>query len=114
MNIYLLGKIAEDMVNKGVEKIRKETEKKAELIYKFFDNHPAYKPSINGLYRSKTTIVIDTKGQTEEILNKAKKQGIVIGPGYGDKAKKQMRISNFPAHKISQVKQLLQILKSSS
>jgi phosphoserine aminotransferase len=113
MNIYLLGKVAEDMITKGVENIRKETEKKANLIYTFFDNHPIYKPLIKGRYRSKTTIVIDTKGQTEELLRKAEKQGIIIGPGYGDLAKKQMRISNFPAHTLGQVKQLLELLKDS-
>jgi phosphoserine aminotransferase len=112
LNIYLLGKIADDMYHKGIEKIRKDIEKKATMLYNFFDNHPSYRARTPNRYRSKTTIIVKTMGKTEKIAKKLKEKGIIIGLGYGDKYNDEMRIANFPTHTISQVKKLLTILKT--
>lgn len=109
-NIYLLGKVAEDMIKKGLGKIRQETEKKADIIYKFFDNHSRYKAKISKPYRSKTTIVIDVDGETKKVMDKLEKNGIIVGKGYGDKKDDEIRIANFPSHTISQVKKIISIL----
>lgn len=107
LNIYLLGKVAEDMYTKGIEKIRQETEKKATMLYDFFDHHPFYHPRTPKEFRSKTTIIINTQGTTSEIAKKLQKEGIVIGLGYGDNKDDEMRIANFPTHTVDQVRNLL-------
>ena len=112
LNIYLLGKVAEDMSNKGIATIRKETEEKADLLYDFFDNHPRYHPIAPLYYRSKTVIVIDTKGETPKILKELEQHNIILGPGYGNNKDIEMRIANFPAHSVEQVKQLIELLKN--
>ena len=107
LNIYLLGKVAEDLLHHGVEKMKKETEQKAKLLYDFFDNHSLYKPFVSPEHRSPTTIVINTQGDTEKILDKLKKRGYVVSRGYGERKEDQIRIANFPAHTIRQVKAFL-------
>jgi phosphoserine aminotransferase len=114
LNIYLLGKVAEDMIAYGLAKIRSETEKKADMIYKFIDKHPVYEAKILKPYRSKTTIVIDVKGKTKQIMDKLEKNGVIVGKGYGDKKDEEIRVANFPAHKIAQVKKLIGILKATT
>ncbi|MEZ4824364.1 MAG: aminotransferase class V-fold PLP-dependent enzyme, partial [Ignavibacteria bacterium] len=66
LGIYLLGKVCENMLNRGIENIRTETEEKSKLLYDFFDNHKTLKPFVHNLTdRSKTIINIDTgKDQT--------------------------------------------------
>lgn len=108
LGIYLLGKVARDMVEEGIETIRQNTDKKAKLIYDFFDNHPTYHPFIKGLNRSVTTIVIDVNGQTKIITDRLTQKGFIVGKGYGDKKESQIRIANFPTHTLQQVEELLQ------
>lgn len=107
MNIYLLGKVAEDMLTTGIEKIRKDTEKKADLIYKFFDEHESFEPYVKDPYRSKTTIVIDVNGHSESITKQLAPDGFIIARGYGKRKDRHIRIGNFPAHALQQTKSLL-------
>src|SRR3989338_8744029 len=61
LGIYLLGRICDAYIEQGIDRIRKETDEKAGLLYDFFDAHPKLKPFVkNPAWRSKTTIVIDT------------------------------------------------------
>jgi phosphoserine aminotransferase len=106
--IYLLGKVCEDMLARGIENIRKETDEKAKLIYDYFDQHAQYKPLIKEInFRSKTTIVIDTNGQTQNILPLLAEQGYILSSGYGKQKDQQIRIANFPSLSLIQTKNLL-------
>lgn len=108
LNIYLLNKILEKMLRIGIDKIRQDTDKKAELFYDFFDNSK-YKPNISVREnRSKTVIVVNTDGDTKKIMAKLKNNGIIVGEGYGQNKDTQIRIANFPVHKIRDVKDLIQ------
>lgn len=108
LNIYLLGKVLGDMRKVGLGKIKKDIDAKAKLIYEYFDNHKELKPAVqDSAWRSQTTIIVNTQGKTKKILEKLTKKGIVISKGYGDKKDDQIRIANFPAHKIVDVKKLL-------
>jgi len=111
LNIYLLNKVIKDMLRIGLKKIRQDTEKKAETLYKFFDNHKIYEAFIkNPKFRSPTTIVIDVKGESENIRNKLAKKGFIVGAGYGDNEYNHIRIANFPSHKLKDVKQMLKYI----
>ena len=107
LGIYLLGKVAKDLMSIGVDTLRQNTEEKAKLIYDFFDNHTTYRPFINGSNRSMTTIVIDANGQAMQTVARLAEQGIIIGKGYGNQKDNQIRIANFPTHSLQQVKDLL-------
>lgn len=108
LGIYLLGKVCEDMLAEGIEKIRHETEVKADMVYDYFDKSTRFKPYIrNKKIRSKTTIVIDVSGKSAEITSKLAGEGMVVSRGYGANKENHIRIANFPAHTVDDVKRLL-------
>jgi phosphoserine aminotransferase len=106
-NIYLLGKVAEDMLSVGLEIIRRQTEEKAQLLYGFFDKHKKYKPYVEKPYRSKTTIVISVNGESENIVKNLEKKGMIVAQGYGKRKEQHIRIANFPSISTTATKKLL-------
>ncbi len=108
--LYLLGKVTQDFLKKGIENIRKETDKKAEMLYDFFDAHGQFQPFIKDeKFRSSTTIEIDVQGQSDEIVKHLSKKGIIVGKGYGEFKERHIRIANFPGHGIREVERLIKI-----
>ncbi len=111
-NIYLLGKIADDLNNKGLDSICSETEKKANLIYSFFDKHPNINPFVRDTnIRSLTTIVLESKVDTEKIHTKLEFNDFVVSKGYAGYKDKHIRIANFPMHTFEDVSNLLYLFK---
>ena len=111
LNIFLLSKVAEDMLKIGIDKIRKQTEQKENLFHKFFKKNTEYKyfvPSEKN--RSKTVLVVRPPEGSVKLLEKLKKHGLIVGKGYGKYKEEYIRISNFPAHSVTNVKKLLQYL----
>lgn len=112
LGIYLLGKIAGDMLKKGLEKIQKETEEKAAMLYRFFDQHAQFEPFVkNPAFRSKTVIVVNTQVSSGEIIQKLNSKNLVVGSGYQEYKSKQIRIANFPATSLEETECLLKSLK---
>jgi phosphoserine aminotransferase len=109
MAIYVLGKVAEDMNYIGIEKIRKQTEKKAELLYSFLDKSANFQTFVkNKHHQSQTVVVADVlKGTATELIEKNKENGIIIGSGYGQFKSSQIRIANFPAVNLEQIESLI-------
>lgn len=108
LGIYLLGKICDELNEIGIAKIRSDTKKKSDLIYNFFNEHPKYKPFVkNKNFQSKTVIAIDTLEDTQKIMQKLAENGIIVGSGYKELKDKQIRIANFPMHKIEDVERML-------
>jgi len=106
--VYLLGKVASDMLKKGIKTIREETVEKADHIYKFFDQHNRFRPFIKDKdFRSKTTIVVDVGNKSKQVRKKLQNKGLVVGSGYGDYKDSHIRIANFPAHQLDDIKRLL-------
>ena len=110
--IYMFNEIIKDMNSYGIEKIRSETEFKSKLIYEFFESSDYLSPFVNNVGgRSKTVCVANTKGDSNLVITKLKKQGFFIGSGYKEMKASQIRIANFPAHKIKDCKNLVGTLK---
>lgn len=110
LGIYLLGKICGDFLEKGINNIRRETEEKARILYKYFETCEKYKPSVSEKkFRSLTTIVIDTQGETAAILPHLEKNGFIVSRGYGAFKEDQIRIANFPSQSLKDVKGLLSV-----
>lgn len=111
MAIYLLGKIAEDFNQIGVKNIRKETEQKAQLLYKFLDKQSGYSSFVKEKsQRSQTVIVANTDKPSADIIKSIKAKGMVVGSGYGQFKDSQLRIANFPATPTEQVQELITAL----
>ncbi|MBC8153364.1 MAG: aminotransferase class V-fold PLP-dependent enzyme [Bacteroidetes bacterium] len=110
--IYLLGKIAEDFNRIGIDVIRKQTEEKARMLYKFLESSPAFSPFVaEDRHRSQTVAVADCTKPSSEVINAVKQAGMVIGSGYGKHKDTQIRIANFPATSTEQIARLIGELK---
>ena len=96
--IYLLGMVARDMLEKGIDMIRRETEYKAAVLYHGFEQHEKLSPFIEEKkYRSKTVIVAQGNNTNtfKDALSKVK---MIVGDGYGPFINNHIRIANFPTH----------------
>jgi len=111
LDIYLLNKVAKDFNTVGLDNLREEAKAKAKLLYDYFDNEFVYKPLIKTPYRSITTIVIEVEGNAEKIANSLTSQGYIVSKGYRQYGNNHIRIANFPAHSITDVKNLIEALK---
>jgi phosphoserine aminotransferase len=112
--IYLLGKVAEDFNRIGIDSVRRQTEEKARLLYKFIDNSPAYSALVTEeRHRSQTVIVAKTTRPAPEVMATAEAAGMIVGSGYGKFKDMQIRIANFPAVSAGQTAALIQVLKKS-
>lgn len=111
--IYLLGRVSEYLNKYGIEKVRTETEEKAKLLYNFFDDHKIFKPSVeNKSDRSQTIININVGDGQSVVKKRLAENGIIVGLGYGKLKDSQIRIANFPMHKIEDVKRIIEIFKT--
>lgn len=112
LGIYLLGRVCGYLNKYGIENIRKETDEKAEMLYNYFDNYDSLNPFVKDKSdRSKTIVNIDTNSRQSEIKKLLSDNGILVGSGYGKLKDSQIRIANFPMHKISDVTKIINLLK---
>ncbi len=110
--IYLLGKIAEDLNQIGIDTVRRQTEDKARLLYKFIEGDERYAPFVKEeRHRSPTVVVANTKAPAKDVMAKAKEAGLIVGSGYGKQKDSQIRIANFPATSMEQIEGLIRVLK---
>lgn len=111
--IYVLGKVCQDMLKKGISKIRREVNIKAKSIYDFAEKSNFYKPFVREKrYRSTTTIDLKLINKTsDDVVMKLKKKGLIIDKGYGEFKGKHIRIANFPQHSSMTFKKLCAALR---
>src|SRR5688572_1071536 len=64
--IYLLGKVVQDFIRRGIQNIRRETEYKSTLLYQALEKHSGVKAFVQDKkFQSKTVIVAQCGDQTE-------------------------------------------------
>ena len=106
--IYVLGKVCDLMLKKGLGKIRKETDNKYNLLDNFISGSDIFSHFVKRPEdRSKTTIAVNTKLTSSEVVKKLNASGFVVSRGYGEYKDYQIRIGNFPVHKIQDFKNLI-------
>ena len=112
LGIYLLQKVACDMLTKGIENIRKETDDKAQMLYEFFDREEGFELFVkNPEHRSPTVIVANTTFPAAELIQKLAEKGLIIGAGYGENKAKQIRVANFPATSFEEIELLTKTIQ---
>lgn len=98
-NIYLLGKVIADMLDKGISVIRQETDLKYEMVMEAIDKHPIFSPYVaDSRFCSRTVICLNTLCNSQTVISQLKEKGFVLGDGYDQLKGLQIRIANFPAH----------------
>lgn len=108
LNIYLLGQVLKDMLNKGINQIRQESRYKSALLYQLFESHPKLNPFVSEKkFRSLTVGVAEVAGGSEQLIAKLAKKGLIIGNGYGEFKNKHIRIASFPTHSKEQMEMLV-------
>ena len=113
LNIYLLGKVVSDFLQKGVGAIRKETEYKSAILYQALAAHDFAKPFVtNADHRSKTVVVAESGDRTAELSDYLQARGFYPGEGYGEFKKRHLRFANFPAHSKEQFESLVDALET--
>ena len=112
LGIYLLSKVVEDFLRRGVSSLRKETEYKAAILYNTLETHPLLSPFVKGKgSQSKTVIVAHCGEHLSRVVNHLEQLGILPGDGYGELKKSQLRFANFPAHSKEQFEMLVDNLE---
>lgn len=107
LDIFLLMKVSADMIEKGIDVIRRETIYKGLLLQKTITDHPGLNHFVqNDNLRSKTVVVANTNVPSNEWIEELSIKGFVVGNGYGDYKGKQIRIASFPTHS----KELIELL----
>jgi phosphoserine aminotransferase len=113
LGIYLLAKVAGDMLEKGMEMITRETKYKAAVLYQAMENSPWVRPFVeNQAYRSLTTLVGKTQVPSEALIKKISEKGLILGSGYGPYKKEHIRMANFPTHSKEHIEMLADLLEN--
>jgi phosphoserine aminotransferase len=111
LSIYLLGKVVQDMLRRGINTIRKETEYKAAILYQALQQHKLIQTFVKDeSLQSKTVIVADCGEHTPKLTNYLIEKGMQPGDGYGASKKTQLRFANFPTHSKEQYELLVDSL----
>lgn len=114
LGIYLLGEVAKDLLARGMDEVRRETDEKAALLYKAIETGGALQAAVKDIeLRSRTVIAAEVKGGSTALIEKAKARGFVIGAGYREQKASHVRIANFPAHSVEAMEELAHILTAS-
>ncbi len=108
LSIYLLAKVVQDFLRRGVSTLRRETEYKSAILYQELASHRLIKPFVTDpQHQSKTVIVADCGLHTERLSRALQAKGLFPGDGYGSLKKTQLRFANFPAHSKEQFELLV-------
>ncbi|HRG80325.1 MAG TPA: aminotransferase class V-fold PLP-dependent enzyme [Cyclobacteriaceae bacterium] len=112
LGIYLLGKVVQDFLRRGIHSIRKETEYKAAILYQALSTHKLAKAFVQEpQFRSQTVLVANTGENTERISRHLHSHQFYPGDGYGDQKKSQLRFANFPTHSKETFERLVDLLE---
>lgn len=113
LNIYLLGKVVEDILTIGKERIERETKYKAAVLYQAIEQHSGLSPFVkNPSNRSLTTLVAG--GEKAKLIRSAlAEKDIILGGGYSPYQDEHIRIANFPTHSKEQIEMLADLISNS-
>ena len=108
--IYILGKIAKDILDYGLKRMQNDIVYKATLLDQMVENHPLLSHFVTSkTHRSPSTIVAKCPAQ-EVFINTLAAKGMILGKGYGPYKKSHIRIANFPTHSKESIEYLCDLM----
>lgn len=111
LGIYLLGCVANDLLARGIETLRRETDYKASVLYQALAAQPLAQPFVTEKkWQSKTVVVAHTGPHTAALAAHLERHGFAAGEGYGQHKKSHLRFANFPAHSKEQYERLADLI----
>lgn len=110
LSIYLLMRVLEKM--KPISAIHEQTVKRYDAWAKFLTERKAIQHLVDNKEVHSLTVlpVKGTPESVDRIKKAARKQGILLGEGYGDLKSSTFRIANFPAIKPGEINTLMKFL----
>jgi phosphoserine aminotransferase len=111
LGIYLLAQVCGDMIAQMDWLLHNHAEK-YRLLTEHVNRHPELEFAVkDARVRSNTVVTLDTQWPDVGLrLSELEENGFVLGSGYGKHAERQIRISNFPATNVSDMRYLLENL----
>ncbi len=98
LGIYLLGSVAEDMLDRGIASLRADNIQRADYLYDIISEHTHMQPFVTDTaWRSPTIIVVAVTNGNDHLIRYMNQQQLVLGKGYKDFVDAHIRIANFPA-----------------
>lgn len=111
LEMYVLDKVIKDMQKAGLINIKREIDSKAKILYEFLDNSKSMSAFVTDhAFRSSTTVVINLSKTNNDTRKKLSGKGFIVLGGYGQNKDTQIRIANYPAHAMSDVRRLIKQL----
>ncbi|TVP57244.1 MAG: alanine--glyoxylate aminotransferase family protein [Gemmatimonadales bacterium] len=118
LGIRLLGRVAEDYLERGIDAIRAETDGKARALWDAIDDLPGLHPFVRGAdadrIRSRTILVVETEPSADPVRAALRDRGFLVSDGYGPWKGRQLRIANFPSHSPEAMEALIRALRDSA
>jgi phosphoserine aminotransferase len=110
--IYLLGKVTDDLLKKGINKVRQEFDDKYAFLNDSISqisilSHGVEKEE----HRSRTVVVANTSVAPAAVNKALAVADLNVGAGYGTAKETQIRIANFPAISMTTMEKLVKELK---
>ena len=112
LNIYLLGRVLE--ASKSIEEVHSKTEERYRLWMDFFSGKQSLRHLVTNRAAHSITVIPIAANETliRSIKSDAKKNGFLLGEGYGDLKPTTFRIANFPAIKKNEINSLKEFLST--
>lgn len=109
--IACLSGVLDDMLSRGINTIRKETEYKAAIMYHLLANHPLMSPAVpDKAAQSRTIITADCGSSYQLIAEALQRHAVVTGTGQGPHHEHHLVFANFPSHSREQFEKVTDIL----
>lgn len=113
VGIYILGKIAAHFYETGLTHIQTQIYTKAQLLYTFGEQSTNFTCTVQQKHvQSPTIIVLQTNVDSKIIIQRLQAKGLHVSSGYGETKNREIRIANFPATTVQDIKMLIHELEA--
>lgn len=98
LGMYLLGRVAEDMGQRGIATLRAANRERAAQLYETIAHHAHMRPFVEDRqWQSPTVIVADVHQGNTRLLRHMSELQLILGDGYAGFKDAHVRIANFPS-----------------
>ena len=109
--IYVLGRVAAEMEVIGIERIRRDIDQRAELLYSFLEGHEKLSPFVTEKrWRSPNVIAVEFDADVNALIRDLQEDDILVGGGMDALTDRIFRVANFASHNESDFKRLFEVL----